>query len=224
MDMYIGIATKLLIGAIGIFVVIRLLGKKPMSELTPFDLIYVVLLGALVEESIYDDAVNVLHVIFTVILWGAFVYVVEKLLEKTAKISTLIEGEPSVLIDRGRLNMKELNDNHLDMEQLRTMLRLNGCYAINDCYYAILEVNGGLTVITKDEKEVPTFLLVEEGVIVEKTLAGTGHNEKWLRAKLDDLGFPEMENILYCEWHAEKEEMYVETYDQTINEKIYIDD
>lgn len=224
MDMYIGIATKLIIGAIGIFVVVRILGKKPMSELTPFDLIYVVLLGALVEESIYDDNINVLHVIFAIILWGIFVYVIEKLLERTDKISTMIEGEPAVLIDRGRLNRKELKDNHFDMEQLRIMLRMNGCYAINDCYYAILEVSGGLTVITKEEKEIPTFLLIEEGVIAEKTLAGVGKNESWLQAKLEDLGFNDLEDIIYCEWHAEKEELYVETYDNMINEKIYIDD
>lgn len=224
MDMYIGIATKLLIGAIGIFAVIRIVGKKPMSELTPFDLIYVVLLGALVEESVYDDKVNILHVIFAIILWGLFVYVIEKLLARTEKFSSLIEGEPSVLIDRGQLNMKGLNDNHFDMEQLRTMLRLNGCYAINDCYYAVLEVNGGLTVITKDEKEVPTFLVIEEGKIAKKTLAGIDQNERWLRAELEDLGYMNIEDIIYCEWHAEKEELYVETYDNTINEKIYIDD
>lgn len=82
MDMYIGIASKLLIGSIGIFILLRIMGKKAMSELTPFDLIYILLLGAVVEEAIYDDMVNVLHVIFAVVLWGLFVYFIEKSLQK----------------------------------------------------------------------------------------------------------------------------------------------
>lgn len=224
MDMYIGIATKMLIGGIGIFILLRLVDQKPMSELTPFDLIYVVILGALVEEALYDDKVTVFHVIFAIILWGIFVYIVEKLLESTEKISSLIEGDPSVLIDQGRLNMKELNRNHFDMEQLRTVLRLNQCYSINDCYYAILEVNGSFTIITKDEMEIPTFLLIEEGKIVSKTLKGLDKDEDWLKSKLNELGEYKMTDILYCEWDVQKEEMYIGTYGETINKKIYLDD
>lgn len=224
MDMYIGIATKMIVGGIGIFVLLRLLGKKPMSELTPFDLIYIVVLGALVEESIYDHHVNILHIIFAITLWGAFVYIIEKLLESTEKVSTLIEGEPSVLIDQGRLNMKELNANHFDMEQLRTVLRVNHCYSINDCYYAVLEVNGAFTIIKKDEMAVPSLLLIEEGTVVSKTLAGLDKDESWLRSKLSEEGYHKVEDILYCEWDKQKEEMYVGTYDHTINKKIYLED
>lgn len=101
MDMYIGIASKMLIGSLGVFIVIRLIGKKATSELTPFDLLYVIILGALVEEALYDDKVNVLHVIFAIALWGCVVYVVERILEKTEKMSSLVQGEPSVLIEKG---------------------------------------------------------------------------------------------------------------------------
>lgn len=58
----------------------------------------------------------------------------------------------------------------MDIEQLRSMLRQNNVYSINDVYYAILEVNGSMTVITKKENIIPSFLLVEFGVIQEKTL------------------------------------------------------
>lgn len=224
MDMYIGIATKMLIGAIGIFALLRIIGKKAMSELTPFDLLYVVILGALVEESLYDDNVNVFHVIFAIILWGTVVYLIEKMLQKTEKLSSVLQGAPSVLIEKGKLNEKELKDNHFDMEQLRSMLRQNGCYSINDVYYAILEVNGGLTVITKEQKETPTFLLIENGKAKSKILKSINKDEEWLRTKLAKEGYPTLENIIYGEWHPEKEKLIFDTYDNTINRKIYIDD
>lgn len=224
MDMYIGIASKMLIGSFGIFTLLRIMGKKAMSELTPFDLIYIVILGALVEESLYDDNVNVLHVVFALVLWGAVVYTVENILAKTERLSTAIQGEPSILIDKGKLNLKELKDNHFDMEQLRSMLRQNNCYSINDVYYAILEVSGGLTVITKEQKETPTFLLIENGKVKTKILKSIHKDEEWLRTKLAKEGYPTLEDIIYGEWHPEKEELIFDTYDNTINRKIYIDD
>ncbi len=224
MDMYINIATKILIGSVGIFTLLRLMGKKAMSELTPFDILYIVVLGALVEEAIYDDQVNVFHVIFAIFLWGITVFIIENLLEKTERFSTLIQGEPAVLIDRGKLNMKELKDNHFDMEQLRFFLRQNGCYSINDAYYVVLEVGGGLTVITKENMEIPTFLLIEEGDVKPKTLESLGKSEEWLYEELEKLGFENIDSILYCEWDANKEELIYDTYENTIDEKIYLDD
>lgn len=223
-DMYIGIASKMLIGSIGIFMLIRLVGKKAMSELTPFDLLYILILGAIVEEAIYDDKVDVFHVIFALILWGVVVYIVEKLLEKTEKLSTLIQGKPSILIEKGKLNLKEIKNNHFDMEQLRSMLRQNDCYSIYDAYYVILEVNGGLTVIKRDQEDLPTLLLIEEGKIKKKVLNGLHKDEKWLRKELKEQGQSNIENILFCEWKMDEEKFLIKTYDETVHKNIPIDD
>lgn len=224
MDMYIGISSKLITGAIGIFILLRIMGKKTMSELTPFDLIYILLLGAVVEEAIYDDKVNVLHVLFAIVLWGLFVYAIEKALQHTDKFSTFIEGEPAILIEKGRLNLKELDANFFDIEQLRSMLRQNNVYSIADVYYAILEVNGNLTVITKDEAVVPSALLIEFGTIQENTLNYIMKDELWLRTELSKQGHNDLSEIVYCEWLENSKELKIETYDNTIQKKIYIDD
>ena len=55
---------KLVFGLIGLLLVVRLLGKKSMSEITPFDLVYTLVLGGILEESTYDDNVHVGHVLF----------------------------------------------------------------------------------------------------------------------------------------------------------------
>ena len=224
MDMYIGISSKLITGAIGIFILLRIMGKKTMSELTPFDLIYILLLGAVVEEAIYDDKVNALHVLFAIVLWGLFVYAIEKALQHTDKFSTFIEGEPAILIEKGRLNLKELDANFFDIEQLRSMLRQNNVYSIADVYYAILEVNGNLTVITKDEAVVPSALLIEFGTIQENTLNYIMKDELWLRTELSKQGHDDLDEIVYCEWLESSKELKIETYDNTIHKKIYIDD
>lgn len=222
--MYIGIATKMLVGSLGAFLLIRIIGKKAVSELTPFDLIYIIVLGSLVEGPLFDEQINVLHVLFAIIVWGTVVYIIEKILERTDKLSSIVQGEPSILIEKGKLNLQEINRNHFDMEQLRTMLREQNCYSIAEAYYAILEVNGSLTVITKDEKVIPTFLLIEEGNIKYKTLNGLNKTEGWLRTELDELGYTEIEEITYCEWDENKQRLLVDTYNNAFSKTISIDD
>lgn len=222
--MYIGIATKMLVGSLGAFLLIRIIGKKAVSELTPFDLIYIIVLGSLVEGPLFDEQINVLHILFAIIVWGTVVYIIEKILERTDKLSSIVQGEPSILIEKGKLNLQEINRNHFDMEQLRTMLREQNCYSIAEAYYAILEVNGSLTVITKDEKVIPTFLLIEEGNIKYKTLNGLNKTEGWLRTELDELGYTEIEEITYCEWDENKQRLLVDTYNNAFSKTISIDD
>ena len=165
-----------------------------------------------------------MHVIFAIALWGCVVYVVERILEKTEKMSSLVQGEPSILIEKGKLNIKELKENYLDMEQLRAILRQHNCYSIHEVYYAILEINGSLTVIPKEKKEIPTFLLVEEGAIKFKTLNGLGKSVEWLRTTLVEMGYSNIEEIIYCEWDETNQELLVGTYGQTINKSISLDD
>lgn len=110
------------------------------------------------------------------------------------------------------------------MEQLRAILRQHNCYSIHEVYYAILEINGSLTVIPKEKKEIPTFLLVEEGAIKFKTLNGLGKSVEWLRTTLVEMGYSNIEEIIYCEWDETNQELLVGTYGQTINKSISLDD
>lgn len=62
------ITLKIVIGLFALLVVIRLLGKKELSQLTPFDFVYILVLGSLVEEMIYDELVTVWELLYAVAL------------------------------------------------------------------------------------------------------------------------------------------------------------
>lgn len=67
---YLEIATKLVIGLAGLLAVARLLGKKEMSQVTPFDFIYALVLGGILEEGIYDKKVSIWQILYAICLWG----------------------------------------------------------------------------------------------------------------------------------------------------------
>lgn len=221
--MLFSIALKLVIGFIALLVVIRSLGKKAMSEVTPFDLIYTLVLGGILEETIYDDKVNIGHLLFAVILWAVLIYIVERFVQRNDKLNRWIKGEPSVLMKNGELNLIEISKNHIEMEQLRAMLRQQQCFSLENAKHVILENAGQVSLIKESEEDkVMTLMLVDEGLIQDRVLQTNNLNESWLRESLTKEGYKEINDLLYVEWSEEKG-FYILTQDDVDNTIYRID-
>ena len=227
---YIDIGGKLFFGLIALLVVTRLLGKKELSQLTPFDFIYSIVLGGILEESIYDDKVSSLHLWFAVAVWGLMLFIIEKLSQHYDKIRILLKGESSILIKDGKLNVKELNKNHLEMEQLRTMLRQQGAFSLREVKDLYLESGGTISLKKYAKSDMVTpemldlhpkdeslhFLFIDEGEINEGILNYVGKSKTWLQDELEKEGYANIQEILYAEW-SESDGFFVKTYSE--NEK-----
>lgn len=79
-----------------------------MSLLTPFDFIYALILGGILEEGIYDEKVTIWQILFAISIWGIFIYIIEFFTEKNKLIRKLLKGSPSIIIRNGELNLKEM--------------------------------------------------------------------------------------------------------------------
>jgi len=222
---YVDIGLKLFFGLIALLVVTRLLGKKEMAQLTPFDFIYSIVLGGILEESIYDDKVSALHVWFAVAVWGLMLFIIEKLSKRYDKIRVLLKGETSILIRNGEFNVKELEANHLEMEQLRIMLRQQGVFSLREVCDLYLEPGGTVSLkkyakfdtvtpamINLEPKDTSlNFLFVDEGEINEEILRYTGKSKEWLYDELHREGYNNIQDILYAEW-SEIDGFFVKNY------------
>lgn len=71
------IIMKLVFGLIGLLLVVCLFGKKFMLEIILFDLVYMFVLGGILEELIYDDNVYVGYVLFVIVFWVVMIYGIE---------------------------------------------------------------------------------------------------------------------------------------------------
>lgn len=205
---------KLIAGLLALLVVIRLLGKKELSQITPLDFVYILVLGGLLEESVYDDQVAVWQVLYAIVLWTVLIYSIEKVVQRFDKMRPVIKGEPTVIIHDGELDIKALKKNDLESEQLRTMLRQKDIFSINEVKYAILEPSGQLSVLTQEKTSPVTaemlsiqpketdlsHLVIDEGKVEYKTLKYINKSGEWLRKELAKLGYEDANNIYYAEW------------------------
>lgn len=211
------ITLKIIVGLLALLVVIRLLGKKELAQLTPFDFVYLLILGGLVDSTIYDDSVTVWELLYAVVLWAVLIYIIEMIVRKFDWIRPIIKGEPSIIINDGQLDLKMLKKNNLEFEQLRTMMRQQGIFSIKDVKYAILEPSGQLSVMESDLSKPVTaemldidpgsdtlsHLVVDEGRIEKRVLKLIGKDQNWLLDQLNKHGYNDVKKIYYAEWSEE---------------------
>ncbi|MCF3943234.1 DUF421 domain-containing protein [Oceanobacillus alkalisoli] len=207
---------KIICGLLALLIVVRLLGKKELSQITPFDFVYILVLGGLLEESVYDDKVTIWQVLFAIALWAILIFTIEKIVQKFDKIRPAVKGEPTVIVHNGELDLNALKKNKLESEQLRTMLRQQGIFSINEVKYAVLEPSGQLSVL-KHELTAPvtaemlsvhpketalSYLVIDEGKMEKKALKKIGKDATWLQTELAKSGYTDISKIYYAEWSS----------------------
>lgn len=225
--LYLDTVIKLALGLSALLAVTRLLGKKEMGQFTPFDFVYALILGALLEESLYDDKISIWQMLFGVAVWAVLIYIVEVLVGKNDKLRDILKGSSSRLMKDGKLDIEKMKKNHIEMEQLRTMLRQQGVFSLKEVRDIYLETSGSISIkkyssaepptaemLQMDvEDEDPTILLVDEGKVEEDMLKFIGKTADWLLVQLKKEGYSDVEDILYAEW-SETGGFFIKTYSQ----------
>ena len=227
---YLVIVGKLAVGITFLLLIIRLLGRKELAEMTPFDIVYLLIFGGILEESVYDDKVSIWKLVFTLVLFGLIVFIIEKIAEKSDKARIALMGTPDYIIKDGKLNTKKMDRNMLEMEQLRIMLRQQGIFSLREVKDLIIEPGGSVSVNTfakykpatvgdlmiEKPEEDPSVLLIDGGFVKEDMLKLVGKTKQWLRDQLSEMGYRDTDKILYCEW-SETEGFYIRSFDDTID-------
>lgn len=98
-----------------------------------------------------------------------------------------------------------------------------GSFSLQEVDYAVMEINGQVSVMKKDDiSDHFTYLLIDEGVLEDKALAAIEKDSKWLYDQLAELGSYHVSDIVYAEW-SQDYGFYIQTYDMTLNRTIDID-
>jgi len=220
---YLKTALDLTVGMIAIIILIRVTGKKTLTDLTPFDLVYLLIIGGLLEQIIYEENNPIFYALWGFLVWGVLILLVERWAVKGDRFRHQVKGRPAVLVWNGMLNREELDRHNIDLEQLRSMIRQQGYFSVKKVQQLVLEINGKSSIVENEAaNNYLSYLLVEEGTPEPKVLETIGKNEDWLYNALDEKGYSEIAEIFYCEWSKE-DGFYIRTYDETEGKNVYID-
>ncbi|MCI8609374.1 MAG: DUF421 domain-containing protein [Firmicutes bacterium] len=192
------VAIRTLILYIVVLFSMRLMGKSELSKMSPFQMVIAFMIAELAAIPIDSTSASLINGVMAIFTLMFLQILISYLSIKSEGFKNFISGKPSILIEKGRLNIKELRRLRISNTDLMEQLRLENCPSIGDVQYAIMESNGQLTVIPKADSKpmtpkdmnltvtegaLPT-ILVSDGVLYEKNLFLSGIDETQFRAKL----------------------------------------
>ncbi|WP_062447717.1 YetF domain-containing protein [Thalassobacillus devorans] len=222
---YLRILIEASFGFAALFFLAKVLGKSQITQLTPFDFISAIILGELVGNALYDPEVGVWQIGFAVLVWGVLMYVTEILTEKVKATRGFLEGQPSIVIHKGKIVREELKKNKLDINQLQHLLRSKDVFSLREVEYAVLETDGSISVLKKTMDQNPTrsdlnlapeptplpMAFISDGEVLWDNLKEAGFDKKWLMTQLQQQEISDYTDVLFAEY-KEGEDLYVLPY------------
>lgn len=189
----------------------RVMGRKVISQITFFDFVIAITIGSVTSSLALDP--NGPYAGTTMLLTLAVLTALMGLgYIRSMWVRKLVNSEPVVVIDKGRIVNKNLAKIRLSLSDLMMMLRLKNFFNIGDVEYAIMEMNGQLSVLAKAEKQPATVAdlklspgykgltrdLVMDGHILEENLKSVNLTKQDFLLQLKNYGFPDVKNIFYA--------------------------
>ena len=179
--MYLNIIIKTFILYIFIMISYRIMGKKEMGNLSIIDFIVSILIAELAAMSIEENEVNVLKSIIPILELVIIEIVLSIITLKKPKIKDIIEGNPTLIINNGVIDINKMKKLRYTLDDLLSQLRELNIPNLCDVKYAILENNGKLTAFKNSDYPLP---IIMDGSISLSSLKDINRDLKWIKNKI----------------------------------------
>lgn len=187
---------------------LRLTGRKSLSQLNYFDFFTVNIMGSLFSNYITNPAQG-LGIFLAPVAITAADLVADRLAIKSRPARKLLEGEPVIFVKNGKLVEENITKMHYNIDEVLAALRYKGIYNLSDLEFAVLEVDGSISVLEKSQcrplaprdLNIPTqyeglpSIVISDGKILPENLRKNNLNSSWLENKLKEQGVQDVSNV-----------------------------
>ena len=182
-----------------VLIVMRLMGKREIGQLQPFELAISIMIADLASIPMTDPGIPIFNGIIPILGLLVMHLLISIINLKSSKAREIICGRPSILIYRGKINENNLKKERFTINELEERLRGNNVINLGDVEYAILETSGQVTVIQKPDKRntIPQdfnimpeyegipYDLVIDGKVMKENLKAIGKDYNWLKKQIE---------------------------------------
>lgn len=185
---YLIVLERTILFYIIITVLYRFMGKREVGQLGIVDLIVSILIAELAAISIDNRTESIFLSIIPIVVLVLIQMGMAYYSLKNQKVRDAFDGTPSVMVNRGKINFKEMVRQRYNIDDLLTQLREQHIKSIEEVDYAILETSGKLSVFKKKDNRFGDYPLplILDGKIQEDTLRQIQKTEKWLQSTLTE--------------------------------------
>ena len=185
---------------ITLLIIMRLMGKRQIGEMQPFELVITLLIAELACIPMADTSIPLLYGIVA-ILTIYFLHQIVCLLDLGAKpMKALLSGSPSIVLNKNGIDDTQLKKNNLDVSDLVESLRGAGYFSLDAVDYALYKANGSFSALPKaeyaDMQSSLPVILIDEGKFDEKNIGLTKKSKSYFLDVLKEHGCKNEKQIL----------------------------
>ena len=183
---------------ITLLVVMRLMGKRQIGEMEPYEFIITLVIAELICVPMSDVSIPLLYGIVSVLAIFILHRILTILDSSCRLMRKIISGKPAVVVNENGINLKELKRNDLSVDDLLEALRGTGNFSFDDVKCAVFESNGKLSVLKNENAETEglPLLLIAEGKIIKNNLKFLKKDEEFLRKTLSENGVNDLKSVV----------------------------
>ena len=198
--------------------VLRVMGKSELSKMSPFQLIVIFMIAELASIPIESPDVSMITGITSIFTLLFLQVLISFLSIKSERLKNFFSGRPSVLIDKGELNLREMKKLRITINDLMEQLRIGNTPSISEVEYAIMESNGDLSIIPKASKkpltaedmsviktrEIMPSVIISDGVLYHSNMCSSGWTENSINKALTEAGIRGQDSVFlaFCDENA----------------------
>lgn len=161
---YVSIVFRAVSVYLFMIVALRIFGKKELAQLSVVDLVFILLISNAVQNAMVGPNTSLEGGLIAAAALFAANYTLKKLLYKNAKLSQLLQGEALVLIYKGNINEQNCRKAEITLNELQAAVREHGVNNIDEVDIAMLEVDGNISIVSKDYQQRSTNMMPKHKV------------------------------------------------------------
>lgn len=189
-----------------VLISLRVMGKGEIAEMNSYDLVITLLIADVVSMPMENNSIPMINAISSLTGLVLMQTLISYISLKSRKFDSFLSGKPSILINKGKVDEKQLKKERISIEELLEQLRIQGFFNLKEVQFAILETDGNLSIVpaanynsspSKPFHHLPIPLIVD-GKIIHNSLKSINKNEKWLLNIVKSKHIDNYKDVLIC--------------------------
>lgn len=200
-----------------ILFLIRIMGKRQIGEMQPFELVITLIIADLATIPMAETALPLIQGVIPLVTLGCIHFLICWLSRKSVTFRRLFSGKPVILLDSNGIIYDNLRKVNMNFNDLLEGLHSAGYFNLEELLYVILQTNGTMTVVNrapyapltandihleKDQATLP-MIIVSKGKIMNENLKLAKIDENFLLENIKKVGFNSLKEILILTFNNE---------------------
>ena len=133
-----------------VFLITRVIGRRELSSLEPFDLILLIVLGDAIQQGLTQDDYSVTGAMIVIGVFATLQVLISYLSFRIPRLRPVLDGEPIVVVENGEPIERNLRRERLSVEEVMEEARQQQIRSLDDVQWAVLETSGTISFIKKN--------------------------------------------------------------------------